>query len=96
MDTGDPRCCQFQTGNPDDQGFITQTTDQSSSPPGATQNARLAGDCFSDGTCTLTQSATTDYDSETFSDSQPGSEFNVIECTGSTSEGDCESFVPET
>ena len=89
QDTGDPRCCQFQENNLDDRAFITQKTDQTASPPIDDQFATLQGDCDTTGLCILDQSATTDYDHKTNSDS--GMILHEgIECFGAGEEGGCE------
>jgi hypothetical protein len=89
QNTGDPRCCQIQESNPNDQAFITQTTVQSSSPSGATQDAFLEGDCVSSGDCEVRQSATLDHASDTNSCSGPSCEFVILSCGSSDGEGGC-------
>jgi hypothetical protein len=88
METGDPRCCQIQESNPNDQAFITQNTHQSSSPPTAEQGASLVGDCDTTGLCNLSQSATTDYASDTNTDSGMVLHETIV-CEGSDGEGFC-------
>jgi hypothetical protein len=60
QDTGDPRCCWQQLGNPGNSAEIIQTTDQFASSPFASQEARFIGQCESSGTCYVLQSATID------------------------------------
>jgi hypothetical protein len=64
QDTGDPRCCWLQAGNPANRANINQTTHQSSSPEGF-QSATLQADCDSSGLCHVEQSATTNNESGT-------------------------------
>jgi hypothetical protein len=65
QDTGDPRCCWDQLGNGANRADIFQTTLQTASSDDANQNAFLMGNCISEGTCHVEQSATTDDDSAT-------------------------------
>jgi hypothetical protein len=88
-DTGDPRCCQDQDSNPNDQAFITQNTNQSSSPPNAEQNAFLLGHCDSTGNCNVKQTAVTDDDSLTQTCTGNFCDV-VIFCFGGEGEGFCE------
>jgi hypothetical protein len=60
QDTGDPRCCWEQLGNPANTAEILQRTDQSASSPDAFQTARFIGQCESTGTCHVLQSSTID------------------------------------
>jgi hypothetical protein len=62
QNTGDPRCCWAQFGNPANSAEIIQVTNQSSSS-GGIQSARLQADCDSSGTCHVEQSATTNNES---------------------------------
>jgi hypothetical protein len=64
-DIGDPRCCAFQTSNPDSTADITQRTDQEASSPNAIQEAILVGDCVTTGECSVFQSATVNGETTT-------------------------------
>src|ERR1700686_3605922 len=67
----DPKCCTNQTGNPDDVFTIKQNADQQTDGAGAFQKSSTVGECFSDGQCTIDQTATTNA----------GSQHNHLVCT---------------
>jgi hypothetical protein len=71
----DPKCCTTQISNPDDVFTIKQNANQQAESAGALQESSTVGECFSDGQCTIDQTATTNA----------GSQHNHLVCTPGTS-----------
>lgn len=80
----DPRCCTFQTSNPNDVFTIKQNANQQADSAGAFQESSTVGECFSDGQCTIDQTGTQNGASATtHTDCTPGSFCgNQITCSG--------------